>query len=153
MAYILDNSLDRKVITTIEKLIAKSKEANFAVGYFFLGVLRLLDKQKVALAFLLGYYDGDGHYIGGRQATIVASSKPFLEHIKELFGIKNKVNLIVKPGTDQWVFDRQFTSKGLWQIYLGPEVFDMMMNSYEHSMRRKRRQGSIGSLNFLGDQT
>ena len=55
---------------------------------------------KVALAFLLGYYDGDGSYGGGRSATIVASSKQFLEHIKELFGIKNKVNPRVEAGTE-----------------------------------------------------
>jgi len=42
MSYILDNSPDRKVIETIKKLISNSKEANFAVGYFFLSGWNLI---------------------------------------------------------------------------------------------------------------
>ncbi len=51
MAYILDNSPDRKVITTIEKLIVRSKEANFAVGYFFLSGWNLI-KDKLSIFIL-----------------------------------------------------------------------------------------------------
>jgi len=93
---------------------------------------------KLALAFLLGYYDGDGEYLGGRTAKIYSSSRSFLEHITELFGIKNKVYPETKPGEEAWAFDRQYISKGLWAVYLGPDVFDMMMSSYEKSMKRKR---------------
>jgi hypothetical protein len=107
---------------------------------------------KLALAFLLGYYDGDGEYLGGRTAKIYSSSKSFLEHISELFGIKNKVYPETKPGEEAWAFDRQYISKGLWAVYLGPEVFEMMMNSYEKSMKRKRLLYPAESLNFIGDQ-
>ena len=55
MAYILDNSPDRKVITTIEKLIAKSKEANFAVGYFFLSGWNLI-KDKLPEDMKKGFF-------------------------------------------------------------------------------------------------
>jgi len=55
MAYILDNSADRKVNTSIEKLIAKSKEANFAVGYFFLSGWNLI-KDKLPKDMKKGFF-------------------------------------------------------------------------------------------------
>ncbi|TKJ27070.1 MAG: hypothetical protein CEE42_03135 [Promethearchaeota archaeon Loki_b31] len=108
---------------------------------------------QVALAFLLGFYDGDGSYGGGRSARIYASSKQFLTHIKELFEIKNKIITAIAPGEDAWAFDQRYVSKGMYSLALGPKLFDMMMNSYEHSMKRKRLQNLVEPLNFLGDQT
>ncbi len=108
---------------------------------------------KVALAFLLGFYDGDGSYIGGRSAIIYASSEQFMEHIKGLFEIKNDVYTVVFPGEDAWAFNRKYTSKGMYSLTLGPELFDMMMNSYEHSMDRKRPPKPAKQINFRGDQT
>ncbi len=55
MSYILDNTPDRKVITTIEKLIAQSKEANFAVGYFFLSGWNLI-KDKLPKDMKEGFF-------------------------------------------------------------------------------------------------
>ncbi len=95
---------------------------------------------KVALAFLLGFYDGDGSYEGGRSAKIYANSKQFLEHIKELFEIKNKISTIRTPGEEFWAFDRKYISRGFYSLALGPKLYDMMINSYEDSMKRKRPQ-------------
>ena len=108
---------------------------------------------KVALAFLLGYYDGDGQYIGGRSARIISGSKPFLEHIKEIFGIKNRVLTKAAIGEVVLMFDHYIISKGAYSLALGLELFDMMMNSYKDSMKRKRPQNPADPLNFLGDQT
>jgi len=91
----------------------------------------------VALSFLLGFYDGDGTYKGGRSAGIYAKSKEFLEHIKKLFEIKNKIVVSKKPG-EAWVFDQRYISKGVYSLSLGPKLFDMMINSYEESMKRKK---------------
>jgi len=102
---------------------------------------------KVALAFLLGFYDGDGSYKGGRQAKIYASSKQFLEDIKELFEIKNKILEEKAPGETVWLFDEKYISKGFYSLALGPKLFDMMINSYEDSMQRKRPQNSGEALN------
>ena len=63
------------VVQAIKKAKEMSKQANLDWW--------LTTPGKVALAFLLGYYDGDGTYIGGRSARITSGSKPFLEHIKE----------------------------------------------------------------------
>ncbi len=95
---------------------------------------------KVALSFLLGFYDGDGHYEGSKYAEICSSSKEFLEHIKELFEIKNKVVTGVAPGEDAWCFDKKYVSAGLYTLTLGPKLFDKMINSYIGSMKRKRPQ-------------
>ncbi len=108
---------------------------------------------KVALAFLLGFYDGDGTYRGSRSTRIFAISKPFLEHIKELFEIKNKILTAKAPGEEAWAFDRKYISKGFYSLALGPKLFDMMMSSYKDSMRRKRPPNPAEPLNFLGDQT
>ena len=95
---------------------------------------------QVALAFLLGFYDGDGTYIGGKSAVIYSSSKQFLKHIKDLFEIKNDVLEAMAPGEDVWVFDHEYISKGSYSLALGPKMYDMMINSYKHSMKRKRPQ-------------
>ena len=102
---------------------------------------------QVALAFLLGFYDGDGTYMGFRSARILSSSKLILEQIKELFEIKNKVLPAKVPGEIAWAFDREYVSKGLYSLALGPKLFDMMMNSFEHSMDRKCPQDPTKPVN------
>ncbi len=77
---------------------------------------------RLVLAWLLGFYDGDGHYHGGRSAMIGSSSKSFLKEIKEAFMIKNPV--------------RSYNNSK--SISLGPRLFDALMWSYSNSMRRKR---------------
>ena len=93
---------------------------------------------KVGLAFLLGFFDGDGHYAGSRYAKICSSSKKFLEQIKELFEIKNKVVTGVAHGEESWCFDQKYVSVGLYTLTLGPKLYDKMINSYMDSMKRKR---------------
>jgi len=113
----------------------------------------LTDPGKVALAFLLGFFDGDGSYQGGRIARIFSSNKGFLEQVKEFFEIKNEVLTVVPSGELAWAFDRQHVSKGFYSLGLGPRLYDMMMNSYEDSMQRKRHDDKGKPLNFLGNLT
>jgi len=113
----------------------------------------LTDPGKVALAFLLGFFDGDGSYLGGRKTRIFSSNKGFLEQVKELFEIKNEVLTVVPSGELAWAFDRQHVSKGFYSLGLGPRLYDMMMNSYEDSMQRKRYDDKGKSLNFRGNLT
>ena len=95
---------------------------------------------KVALAFLLGFYDGDGYHSGVKSARIYANSKQFLEHIKDLFNIKNIVLEEKTPGETLWVFDEIYISKGMYSLALGPKLFEKMLKSYNLSMKRKRPQ-------------
>jgi len=78
--------------------------------------------RELYLAFLLGYYDGDGTKDSTR---ITSGSKIFLEQIKCLFSIKNKIGN--KPGG--------------YYLNLGPKIFnDMMDLDFKESMKYLRRK-------------
>ncbi|MBN1214466.1 MAG: LAGLIDADG family homing endonuclease [Candidatus Lokiarchaeota archaeon] len=46
---------------------------------------------KIALAWLLGFYDGDGTHKEGKTGIIYSSSRELLKEIKEDFGSPNKI--------------------------------------------------------------
>ncbi|NVM31110.1 MAG: hypothetical protein HWN65_19880 [Candidatus Helarchaeota archaeon] len=82
-----------------------------------------LNSYELELAFLLGYYDGDGQQ---KTTRISSGSKQFLEKIKKKFQLNNKV-LIQK-------------NRGIcYYMCLGVNLFNAMMNNYKHSIQRKRR--------------
>ncbi|MBA7696113.1 hypothetical protein ES703_104755 [subsurface metagenome] len=105
---------------------------------------------KIALAFLLGFFDGDGHYDGGMSAEIYSSKKGFLMQIKEIFGITNQVRKAKKEIIDETT--GEMTRRALWRLALGPKVFEDMLRSYDLSMKRKRPPQYGGTSNFIGDQ-
>jgi len=78
-----------------------------------------LDNRQLYLAFLLGYFDGDGT-IG--TSKITTGSLKFLEQIKQLFNIPNKIH----------------KRKGAFDLYLGANLFDEMLDNYQNSLPRKR---------------
>ncbi|GAG49959.1 unnamed protein product [marine sediment metagenome] len=96
---------------------------------------------KTALAWLLGIFDADGGYRGGRSGLIYSSSEQLLEDLKELFDIKNGVNEAVKPGTVKFAFDRAYISKGFYSITLGPDLYEEIINSFKGGLKRKRPLG------------
>jgi hypothetical protein len=96
---------------------------------------------KIALAFLLGFYDGDGTYMGGKQAKIYSTNKKLLEEIKSLYNIKNNINLqseIYQDKSEDLSIEDRTSHKSVYYLTLGPEIFDGMMGSYDKSMKRKR---------------
>lgn len=113
---------------------------------------------KIALAWLLGFYDGDGSYRGGRCAVIYSSNKKLLDEVKILFESKNKVRPSRKDSLTETEFVGLFydketiTSKQLYQLYLGPELFDNIMGiQYKKSLERKRPSSpNDGNSNYLG---
>lgn len=88
-------------------------------------VIRLpnFDCQKLDLAFLSGYYDGDG--LKGSSA-ICCGSMLFLEDIKSKHGIDFKIRLGNQKGT-------------VFTLSLGAPLFKNMMNNYPDSLERKRK--------------
>jgi hypothetical protein len=82
-------------------------------------LLPKLNSRRLYLAFLLGYYDGDGTV---KTSKITSGSKRFLEQIKEMFKIKNKINI----------------RKGAYDLYLGADLFNEMLCNYSNSLNRKR---------------
>jgi hypothetical protein len=94
------------------------------------------EEEQLVLNFLIGFYDGDGSYSGGMTARIINSKKDFLEEIKALYMIQNKVNTNAEEVVDN------VTGKIVWkrryQLYIGPELFKQMLLSFEDSLQRKR---------------
>jgi hypothetical protein len=91
-------------------------------------------RRELLLAWLIGYYDGDGIY---NTTRISSSSKDFLEKIRWKFNIRYKV----KKHYDS---DKQFSLEGViskrphWTLSLGMSLFKEMIQNYENSMPRKR---------------
>jgi hypothetical protein len=95
--------------------------------------IQLPDLQNIDLdlAFLLGYYDGDGR----RHTSVISSgSKQFLEQVKERYGLPFE---IYADERDKEIYGRKFNGIN-YLMSLGSElVYNMMMN-YTSSMPRKR---------------
>ncbi|GAH41865.1 unnamed protein product, partial [marine sediment metagenome] len=112
---------------------------------------------RIALRFLLGFFDGDGWYDANSngRAVIYSSSKPFLEQIKILYGIKNKVQ--EKPPKDVSsdeleeinIAGKEKKSKPSYWLTLGPELFYQIIKIYNNGLKRKRPQELQSNHNFL----
>ena len=76
-----------------------------------------LDNQELYLAFLLGYFDGDGHQGTSR---ITSGSIKFLRQIKNRFNIKYSIDY------------RRST------LTLGASLLNEMLDNYKDSLLRKR---------------
>jgi len=81
--------------------------------------LPCLNSRELYLAFLLGYFDGDGTTGTSR---ITTGSIKFLIQIARKFNIKNKI----------------YTYKGNHKMYLGAKLFNEMLNNYQNSLSKKR---------------
>ncbi|TFG22766.1 MAG: hypothetical protein EU529_09465 [Promethearchaeota archaeon] len=103
------------------------------------------------LLFLYGViFSYSGKYKGHNYGEFFSSNEAYLYEIKELFGLKGKVRTLVEPGTVMEVLGKMCETKGMYSIHIDPQIFDAMMNSYEHSLRRKRpSQTTSGELNYL----
>ncbi len=91
---------------------------------------------RLALSFLIGFFDGDGSYRGGLSAIILNSKKFFLEDVKDIFEINNDVKVNAKE-----VFDEktgEIAWKTRYRLSLGTDLFKQMLLSYENSLQRKR---------------
>ncbi|KKK77543.1 hypothetical protein LCGC14_2852510, partial [marine sediment metagenome] len=73
---------------------------------------------KIAHAWLLGFYDGDGTHQGGYSAAVGSSSKKLLQEIKDLFGSPNPVLTTTEPATEVMVFDKLTISTGYYGLTL-----------------------------------
>lgn len=92
---------------------------------------------KIAFAWLLGYYDGDGNLKKYSQ-RVLSSVKNLLEEIKEFFESPNRIITIKEAGEKDFVMNKEIISSGFYSLTLGPEVFRKMLSSYSNSMDRKR---------------
>ncbi len=91
-------------------------------------------RHNVAFSVLLGFYDGDGE----EGAPIIHNSnKRFLEQIKEEFNIRHEVKKKKNVGREEfWIKDCDI--KNQWYLRIGPELFNLMMKSFEFSMEKEK---------------
>ncbi|MBY9018254.1 MAG: hypothetical protein KGD66_05405 [Candidatus Lokiarchaeota archaeon] len=93
------------------------------------------DKRKLFLAWLLGFYDGDGEMNNTR---ITSSSRQFLQEIKESLKIDFKIRLLYDIDKKSYL-EGIVAKKPHWRLTLGISIFNEMMQNYKKSMPRKRR--------------
>jgi hypothetical protein len=90
-----------------------------------------LRSRSLELAFLLGYYDGDGLQ---KTTRIHSGSIKFLKQVKKRFHLPYKIQINENEGT---IYSRKI--KGTeYYMELGTELFSEIMKNYRHSMPRKR---------------
>jgi len=119
----------------VKTLIKESKHESSNTGLDWSST----NSGKRALAWLLGFYDGDGTYVSGRHAKIYSSNKRLLDEIKSLFDIENLVRVSYDVSEDAFIELRHIRSKkNIYGLTLGPSTFDSMIQSYDRSMARKR---------------
>jgi len=128
----------------VKSLISQAKQEALQIGVHWSETY----SGKIAFGWLLGFYDGDGTYIGVRQARISSTNKKLLDDIKIYFEVQNLV--YISKSLDESLDEGYWKStKPLYSLNLGPDVFVSMINSYKGSMVRKRP--SNPTSNFLGD--
>ena len=91
-----------------------------------------LNSRELYLAFLLGYYDGDGKVYTTR---ITCGSKKFLEQIKELFNLNN---VIAKKFSGPTPVHGRVLHGMCYEMGLGKTLFREMLSNYQYSLPRKR---------------
>ncbi|MFX1310221.1 MAG: hypothetical protein ACFE8C_11025 [Promethearchaeota archaeon] len=117
-----------KVPHIIKELIAKARKKHIKLIKSIEG--------RLALCFLLGFYDGDGNHHGGMSARILNTKRRFLEEIVDLFGIPNEVRISNKKKLDEKTHKEVWKTK--YTLYLGPEIFEQMLLAFKNSLKRKR---------------
>lgn len=84
-----------------------------------------LASREYYLAFILGYYDGDGK-VGS--TVITSGSIKFIRQVKSHFKITHKI----------WRTDSEWGGVG-YNIYLGMDLMREMLPNYKNSLHRKRK--------------
>ncbi len=90
-----------------------------------------LSSRELYLAFLLGYYDGDGKI---RTTRINSGSKKILEQIKNKFKLTNKISMKKSGGA----IDGREVHGICYEMGLGRKLFNEMLDNHELSLPRKR---------------
>ncbi len=90
-----------------------------------------LKSKELNLAFLLGYFDGDGTQ---KTSKITSGSKKFLKQIKNKFGLEHKIETIKSGGP---IKGRKLSGVA-YRLALGAVLFNEMLDNYKWSLPRKR---------------
>lgn len=86
-----------------------------------------LDSEELELAFLIGFFDGDGRE---SNSELYSSNKRLLSEIKKKFVPTREIK----------------EQQGIFTIYLGANFFKKLLANYPNSMKRKRKTHTEGYL-------
>jgi len=92
-----------------------------------------LETRELYLAFLLGFFDGDGTQ---KTSKITSGSKIFLEQIKNKFDIEHKIEIVRSGGP----IDGRDVNGVAHRLALGSDLFNEMLDNYKDSLPRKRNR-------------
>ena len=92
-----------------------------------------LKTRHLNLAFLLGYFDGDGTQ---KTSKITSGSKIFLEQINKKFRINHKIEMVRSGGP----IDGREINGVAYRLALGSSLFNEMLDNYKDSLPRKRNR-------------
>jgi hypothetical protein len=90
-----------------------------------------LTRRCLELAFLLGYYDGDGQQ---KTTRIHSGSIKFLKQVKKRFHLPCIIQTNEREST---IYSRKIKGTEYF-MELGTKLFSEIMRNYKHSMPRKR---------------
>lgn len=90
--------------------------------------------REMKLAFLLGYFDGDGKQ---NSPEITSGSMRFLEQVKHRFNLPYKLRM---ECYDKEIYGRKIRGTE-YRLWLGVDLFNEMLDNYSESMTRKRGYG------------
>jgi hypothetical protein len=93
-----------------------------------------LGSRELDLAFLRGYYDGDGTQ---GVASLCSCSLKFLEDIKKIFCLDD-TNII-----------RDKRKKEFYNYYFGKQLFYEMINNYDQGLERKNKLNHQTNPNYV----
>jgi hypothetical protein len=110
----------KRVPNVIKKLMDFDQKQSFSDS----------EERRISLAWLLGYFDGDGTVYYDRKGLkfsgeIISSSKALLQDIIDIYKIYNKIGFKDK-------------NQGTYRLAFGPEIYKKMMSVYSNSLQRKR---------------
>ena len=100
-----------------------------------------LDSRELMLAFLLGFYDGDGT-LGFNKSTdriqpnLACSNKNFLLDIKNYFDIRNKISS--REIENYSIKKDKIVKTQANSLNIGAKLFEELLKNYSHSMDRKK---------------
>ncbi|MHA1255379.1 MAG: LAGLIDADG family homing endonuclease [Promethearchaeota archaeon] len=100
-----------------------------------------LDSRELMLAFLLGFYDGDGT-LGFNKSTeriqpnLACSNKKFLLDIKNYFDIRNKISS--REIENYSIKKDKIVKTQASSLNIGTKLFEELLKNYSHSMNRKK---------------
>ena len=101
-----------------------------------------LGENNLSYSFLLGFYDGEG---GEGTTRVYSSNFAFLSQIKKIYDLKAEIRKHRRSTEfpDGVTKESSIVStKPMFDLSLGAELVNKMMNSYPDSLQRKRKEFS-----------